>query len=171
VLASLGGTGAAVILGGCAKNTPVKTQSEADAADAQVVASLLEQEQRAIAAYAHVARALSGKDRALAKQIAAQERRHADLLSGIVKRLGGAPPAESAFSFPQLARGADALRFASDLENSSIALYIDALPKIANALVRGTAASIAANEAQHVALLAVAQGLPPAPVALVVGRR
>ena len=62
------------------------------------------------------------------------------------------------------------LRFAVDLENTAIAAYIDALPKLSDGDLRATAASIITNEAEHLSLLLDALGRDPTPSAFVTGR-
>jgi hypothetical protein len=62
------------------------------------------------------------------------------------------------------------MRFAVDLENTVVAAYIDALPKLSKADLRSTAAAIVTCEAEHIAVLLGALGQPQAPAAFVVGR-
>ena len=62
------------------------------------------------------------------------------------------------------------LRFALDLEQTAIAAYIDALPKLSNGDVRATAAAIITNEAEHAAVLLDALGRDPVPAAFVTGK-
>ena len=62
------------------------------------------------------------------------------------------------------------LRFAVDLENTAIAAYIDALPKLGKGDLRATAAAIIANEAEHVAVLLGALGMEQVPGAFVFGK-
>lgn len=62
------------------------------------------------------------------------------------------------------------LRFALDLENTAIAAYIDALPKLSQGDLRATAAGIIANEAEHVTVLLDALGRDPLPAAFVTGK-
>ncbi|HYH88198.1 MAG TPA: DUF4439 domain-containing protein, partial [Solirubrobacteraceae bacterium] len=78
--------------------------------------------------------------------------------------------AKSAYDFPVLRSEADVLRFAVDLENTAIAAYIDALPKLSEKDLRATAASIITNEAEHVSVLLDALGREPVPAAFVTGR-
>ena len=53
------------------------------------------------------------------------------------------------------------LRFAIELENTAIAAYIDALPKLSQGDLRATAAAIVTNEAEHIAVLLDALGDEP----------
>jgi rubrerythrin len=62
------------------------------------------------------------------------------------------------------------LKFAVDLENTAIAAYIDALPKLGKGDLRATAAAIVSNEAEHVAVLLGALGREQVPGAFVFGK-
>ncbi|HEX2232720.1 MAG TPA: DUF4439 domain-containing protein, partial [Thermoleophilaceae bacterium] len=104
-----------------------------------------------------------------------QERAHADRLAAIIHERGGETnppktPEEYARSFPALRSGRDALRFAVDLENAAIRLYLEAIPFLSEPELRQTAAAIATSEAGHAALLRGELGRPPAPDAFVTGR-
>ena len=57
------------------------------------------------------------------------------------------------------------------IENTAIAAYLDALPKLSSPDLRATAASIVTNEAQHVSVLQGALARPEVPAAFVVGKR
>ncbi|MEA2191912.1 MAG: hypothetical protein QOI73_2033, partial [Solirubrobacteraceae bacterium] len=72
--------------------------------------------------------------------------------------------------FPELRSQTDVLRFAVDLENTAIAAYIDALPKLGKGDLRATAAAIVSNEAEHVAVLLGALDEDQVPFAFVVGK-
>ena len=100
-----------------------------------------------------------------------QEQEHADGLASAIKDAGGTPNrALASYDFPELRSQTDVLRFAVDLENTAIAAYIDALPKLGEGDLRATAAAIVANEAEHVAVLLGALGMEQVPDAFVVGK-
>ncbi|HWC25857.1 MAG TPA: DUF4439 domain-containing protein, partial [Solirubrobacteraceae bacterium] len=105
------------------------------------------------------------------KRFLAQEQEHADGLSQAIEDMGGTPnEPKASYDFPQLRSQRDVLRFAVELENSAIAAYIDALPKLSENDLRATAAAIITNAAEHLALLLDALGRDPAPDAFVTGR-
>jgi hypothetical protein len=55
------------------------------------------------------------------------------------------------------------------LESVQIANYLAVIPKLAPGPVRAAVASILANDAQHIAILRLAQGEPALPSAFVTG--
>lgn len=145
--------------------------SESDGADADVLDALLAQEYAVLAAYGRLRPVLGAAERGLVDRIVAQERRHIAGLEVRIGQLGGRP------STPPLGQAgqpvhdrAGGLALVSRLEDRLIALYVDSLPKLSDRPTRAAAASMVANEAQHVSLLSAARGLPPVPAALVGGR-
>src|SRR5262249_31622355 len=55
------------------------------------------------------------------------------------------------------------------LERRQVASYLDAVPRLEPGPVRAAAATILTSDAQHIALLRMAQGMVPAPTAFVTG--
>jgi rubrerythrin len=108
------------------------------------------------------------------KQFLEHEQEHAAGLTQAIKDLGGTPNEaksedEYAPMFADLASQEDVLRFAVDLENTAVAAYIDALPKLSSGELRQTAAAIVSNEAEHVSVLLGALEEPQVPDAFVTG--
>jgi rubrerythrin len=179
LLAMTGAGASAALLAGCAddtKNPTVKTApDESDTADVELLNSMLDLEFATVAAYKAAAGKLSGPVLQIAKGFLEQEQEHADALTQAIKQLGGTPakaksPDEYAKGFPMLKSQTDVLKFAVDLENTAIAAYIDALPKLGKGDLRATAAAIVSNEAEHVAILLGALGEEQVPDAFVVGK-
>jgi len=83
--------------------------------------------------------------------------------------IAGSTPELHDYGFPAVADGQAALAFVAGIENKVIGGYIDVVPKLTNAAVRAFAVSIMANEAQHLALVTQARGLPPTGEAIVRG--
>lgn len=143
-----------------------------DEADVGILNSALDLEFTAVAAYKAGAKLLKGAVLDTGQKFLEHEQEHADGLQRAIKDLGGRPNrAKSSYDFPALASQDDVLRFAVDLENTAVAAYIDALPKLSAGELRGTAASIVTNEAEHIAVLRDALGSDPVPEAFVVGKR
>ncbi len=165
----------AVLLAACGdeESSPDGTQerdAESARADVEILNSALDLELMAVAAYRAGARLLNGDVLAVGRSFLEQEQEHADGLSRAIADLGGRPNrAKPSYDFPQLRSQEDVLRFAIDLENVAIAAYIDALPKLSRGALRGTAAAIVTNEAEHVAVLLGALGRPQSPEAFVTG--
>ncbi|MDX6677649.1 MAG: hypothetical protein QOE31_1701 [Solirubrobacteraceae bacterium] len=165
--------GSAVFLSACGDDTktPVVAPDESDDADVEILNSALDLELMAIAAYKAGAAKLTGDVLAVGKLFLEQEQEHADGLAAAIKDAGGTPNrAKRSYDFPELSSQTDVLRFAVEIENTAIAAYIDALPKLGKGDLRATAASIISNEAEHVAVLLGALGEQQVPAAFVVGR-
>ena len=142
-----------------------------DEADAEILNSALDLELMAVAAYKAGARHLKGSILDVGQTFLEHEQEHADGLQRAVRDLGGRPNrAKSAYDFPTLRSQEDVLRFAVDLENTAVAAYIDALPKLSDGQLRATVAAIVTTEAEHLSVLLDALGRPPVPGAFVVGR-
>ncbi len=165
--------GSAVFLSACGDDTKtaVVGPDESDEADVEILNSALDLELMAVAAYKLGAAKLAGDALAIGKLFLEQEQEHADGLMAAIEDAGGTPNrAKSSYDFPSFGSQTDVLRFAVDLENTAIAAYIDALPKLGEGDLRATAAAIIANEAEHVAVLLGALGEEQVPEAFVVGR-
>lgn len=144
--------------------------------DVKVLNAALDLENTAIAAYTAGAELLEGDALAVGKLFLKQEQEHADGLTEAIKGLGGTPNraksrAEYEKGFPRLRSQADVLRFANDLENTAIAAYVDAIPKLTDGKLRQTAAAINTNEAEHVSVLLDTLGKEPVPSAFVTGKQ
>ena len=168
--------GSAVLVAACAEEeTSSRRDPERDAesvaADVEILNAALDLELMAVAAYRAGARLLEGDARDVGRTFLEHEREHAEALSRAILDLGGRPHrARPRYDIPELRSQEDVLRFAVDVENVAIAAYIDALPKLSRGELRGTAAAIVTNEAEHVAVLLGALGRPPAPDAFVTGK-
>jgi len=146
------------------------TPKEAEAADVEILNGALDLELMAVAAYKAGAAKLRGDVLQIGKLFIEQEQEHADALTSAIKDADGTPNrAKSSYDFPELRSQRDALRFAVEVENTAVAAYIDALPKLTETDLRGTASAIVTNEAEHLSVLLGALGLPPAPRAFVTG--
>jgi len=146
------------------------TPKEAEAADVEILNGALDLELMAVAAYKAGAAKLRGDVLQIGKLFIEQEQEHADALTSAIKDAGGTPNrAKSSYDFPELRSQRDALRFAVEVENTAVAAYIDALPKLTKTDLRGTASAIVTNEAEHLSVLRGALGLAPAPQAFVTG--
>jgi rubrerythrin len=167
--------GSAMFLAACGDDTKSPNSAtapdESDQADAEILNSALDLELMAVAAYKAAAPLLKGEVLKVGKRFLEHEQEHADGLMSAIKGAGGTPNrAKASYDFPRLRSQADALRFAVDLENTAIAAYIDALPKLGKGDLRATAAAIVSTEAEHVAVLLGALGEQQVPDAFVVGR-
>jgi rubrerythrin len=166
--------GSAMLLAACGEDSRSLGEAgpdESDQADVEILNGALDLELMAVAAYKAGAAHLTGELLQVGKRFVAQEQEHADSLTSAIKDAGGKPNrAKSAYDFPRMRSAKDVLKYAVSLENTAIAFYIDALPKLTNGDVRATAASIITTEAEHLAVLREALGYSPLPAAFVTGK-
>ena len=177
LLGAAGAGGSAALLAACGGGDDAggASREQLAARDLRLLGSALDLEHTVIAAYTAGARLLGGEAGRSGRAIVAQEREHAARLTKEIERLGGQPnpprtAEEYARAFPSLRRQADVLRFAIDLENASVRLYHEALPKLSDPELRRLVAAIATTEAGHAALLRGELGRPQVPDAFVTGR-
>lgn len=170
LLAAGAATLAAASLEGCGSSATPGPSGHEPTDDVEIVNSALDIEHLAIASYGAALGHLAGGDVTLARRIREQERAHAGALAALVRELRATPNAPRAsYALRPLWGRSDALAFLDDLENTAIAFYVDALPKL-SAPFRHVMLGIVANEAEHLAVLRGALGLPAAPDAFVWGR-
>ncbi len=166
--------GSAMFLTACSDDTKSSDPAgpdESDEADVEILNSALDLELMAVAAYKAGAAKLKGDVLQVGKLFLEQEQEHADGLGAAIKKAGGKPNrAKASYDFPELRSQDDVLKFAIDLENTAIAAYIDALPKLGKGDLRATAAAIISNEAEHVSVLLGALGEEQVPGAFVYGK-
>ncbi|MFN8160094.1 MAG: ferritin-like domain-containing protein [Solirubrobacterales bacterium] len=164
--------GAASLLSGCGGVAGPGTGLSKSSADLEVVRRLLALELGMVDAYGAIVRGLRGSERATARHFADQEMEHADTLTRAIKLRGGDPAVEPLAMAPDRVPGPGAaLRLAAAVESAAIGAYRRAVPRIEAPDIRATCAEIAANEAQHLAVVSQARGLPGAPSAFVRGSR
>jgi hypothetical protein len=171
--AALGGAGM-LALASCGGDDPPPGGKPPAGSGAGLLNSIVALEHASVAAWAAIAAALSGKARSQAKAIRRRELQHVERVSALVRDLGGSPPEgrptrEYAPMFPNLPNAADALHFASDLEERLIRTYLDALRSLPESRQRRAAAEIAAEEAQDLAVVQLLSGEPASTKAFVTG--
>lgn len=173
--------GSAVFLAACGDDDDKGTGgsggdgSGASKGDIATLNAALDLENTAVAAYTAGAPLLKGAVLELAEQFLEQEQEHVDGLTQAITDLGGTPSKaksqqQYADGFPKLQNEQDVLRFSVDLEETAVAAYIDAQAKLSSGELRGTAAAIGTNEAEHITALLEALGRPPVPDAFVTGK-
>jgi Ferritin-like domain len=155
-----------VLLPGCGKASTNEDrggdeQRDRDAerlGDVELLQGLLALERQSAGLYAQQ----SGR---LFRRLEAHEREHAARLEDALRRRGA-----KAGEHRWTGEG-DGLALARKIEETAIAAYLDALPKVVDAELRGVLASIVTVEASHLAEVRRAQGLQPANESFVTGRR
>ncbi|MDQ3678333.1 MAG: ferritin-like domain-containing protein [Actinomycetota bacterium] len=166
-------SGSAVFLAACGDDDKAGSadgDADRDLADVEILNGALDLELMVVAAYKEGAALLRGGVLQIAKDLLEHEQEHADALVSAIKDAGGRPNrTKSSYDFPAWRSQSDVLTSAVELENTAVAAYIDALPKLTESDLRGTVAAILTSEAEHIALLRGALDLPPVPSAFVTG--
>jgi Ferritin-like domain len=171
---ALGGAAAALVLASCGGGDPPPSTGPRPGSGAALLGSLLALEHAVVAAYAACEEVLRGEVLRNVRAIARQEAEHVTRLQGLIRDLGGDPPAgrtaaEYARTFPRLREPGDALAFAEDLEQRQVRAYLEALAELPDLGLRTAAAEIGAAEGMQLATVRVLQGLPPAQGPFVTG--
>ena len=173
--ATLAGT-AALGLAACGRKAKTGHQSVKKVAapiqrlDVQILEQLLDLERRTVAAYIAGIPLLSHPDAKTAKQFLDEELAHTGELLSLIKAAGGKGPVRTAsYELGHPGNGAEVLALLHGLERAQIAAYLKAIPRLQPAPVRAAVASILANDAQHIAIIRMAQGMTAIPSAFVTG--
>lgn len=162
--------GSSLVLGACGGSGKAGSGRELGA-DADILNGAIDLEHRSIAAYRLGLPRLASATRITARHLLEQEHAHASTLGVSVRLIGGhANQPEGDYRLPAVSDAKSALELFVRMADVAAAYYLDAIPKIANPELRAQAATILANEAEHLAVLNQALGRPPAPRAFVVGR-
>lgn len=168
--AACGGNGDDGITPSDADGTVLDALPDSAGGDAELLNRALATEHRAIAAYNAGSPLLEGRALAAAERFLGQERRHAARLRELVASLGAtADGPRPSYDFGRPDRASDVLRLLQEVERGSIAVYNEIVPRLVDPLLRETAASIAANEAEHLAVVRGLLGRWPVPTAFVTG--
>lgn len=109
---------------------------------------------------------LSKEEKELAEEIRDNEDEHVKALAATAKDLGGTAAKKPSLDFGgALANRESFLKLANTLEDAGVSAYNGAGPLIKSGDVLGAAGSIVQVEARHAALIRLARGKPPAPLA------
>jgi rubrerythrin len=109
---------------------------------------------------------LSADERRLARMLRDDESAHVEALTATVRNLGGKPAAKPTFDFGGAFASREAfLKTASALEDTGVSAYNGAATAIRSRDVLAAAGSIVQVEARHAALIRLARGKTPAPLA------
>ena len=165
---------AALALAGCGgsvKHPMVKRVSApARHRDVEILNRALDLERRTVEAYIAGIPLLNKPDGKTAKQFLNEELEHAGELLALIKTAKGkAVPRAASYELGHPRDGAEVLTLLHELERLQIAGYLDAIPQLSPGPVRAAVATILASDAEHIAILRLAQGAVPAPSAFVIG--
>jgi Ferritin-like domain len=150
---------AAVLLAACDGDGDVVTAVPDKEGDARILNGILGRQTAAIAAYDRSLRGLGGPDLELARQFRAQEQEHVNAIVKVMRGIGvAAEPAPEEIEVKGLKREVDYLEFLYEVESATIDAELKAISQLSTSWARPLLASIAANQAQHLALLRRALG-------------
>jgi len=155
---------------GARLGTVPATVPESPGGDAELLNTALAAEHLAIAAYTATMPLLTGPSLDAGRRFLAQERAHAARLRQLVGGLGASAvgPLPS-YDFDSPGNEDEVLRLLQRVEQKTVAVYGGVVPRLADPVLRTAAATIAATEAEHDAVLRLRLGRWPAPTAFVTG--
>lgn len=149
---------ALVIAAGCGDSGRGAETDPEKGSDAEILNEALARELTILDAYTLGRPYLGGSQRALGRQLRAQQQEYIDALTKAIRGLGGdteAEPEELDLADVEGRPGLLALLY--ELESSALAFYVDAAPRLYTSAPRTLDASLAAGHAQH--LVVLRQGL------------
>ena len=165
------------LLSACSGAKPLREKvaggGKVSKADIEPLNALLDVEHHAIAAYAAGFQLLHPRSpqAKAAAQFLAQEMAHAVQLSDLIRRARGKPRrARASYDLGHPQGPADVLALLKRIEQEQLGAYLSTIPQLTGSGSRFAAASIMANDAQHLAILRWQAGQAPTPDALVTGR-
>jgi hypothetical protein len=176
VLAGAGavlGGGAVVSLAGCGTSAPKigPLPAQAKHGDAALLNRALALERYAIAAYTAGIPLLGRGTGKLAQSFLNDELAHAGELLRLLGVVDGTPiPRVDSYNLGHPRTAEAVLTLIHGLERQQLALYLDLIPRLTPGRVRAGVASILGSDAQHVSMLRIQLGSPPAPAPFVTGR-
>lgn len=133
------------------------------APDVAILNVALGLELEAIAAYeaGAASKLLDAPTLALASAFLADHRRHRDVLTAWIRRLGGTPvQPNGAYDFGTIASAKDIVSLACRLEQGAADAYLANAGKLVNAHVLDDAAGVLVDEVRHATALKMALALP-----------
>jgi hypothetical protein len=173
LLGASGAAGFAWALAGCGRSHPAAVHeanlpAELKAVDAAIFNGLIDAEYVAAAAYTAGIPLLSDHNLRAAKHFLVQEVSHIAQLSNLVNVAHGVPHGpRPSYELGHPRSETQVLELIHRAEQVTIRAYLDAIPKLSPGAPRAAAASILANEAQHVSVVRRNLGLDPVPDAVV----
>lgn len=149
----------AVALAGCGKSGKGAATDSEKAADVELLNGLLSHELTLLDAYAATGAALHGRALAVAREFRGQGLAHVDAIEKAIRGLGGEADAEAGSFEPSNPRSRpEALELLYAEENAALGLAVEAAPHMEKAAPSNLAVALAANHAEHLAVLRQALG-------------
>lgn len=153
----------ALVAGGCGRSGHGADTDSEKAADVEILNGLLTRELTAVAAYDELLPRLRGRDAAVAARLKGQDQAHLDAIGKAIRGVGGETDAEAGeLEAPGPRTPDEALLLAYEEENDSLGLALDAPPHLNTPAPRVLVSALAASHAQHLVVLRLLLGVPPA---------
>lgn len=144
----------AVAASGCGDSGHGAETDPEKGSDAAILNASLSRELTILSAYAHGRSLLRGAQRAVGRQLYAQEQEYVDAVTKAIRGLGGDTEAEAEeLDFSQVKSQADFLGLAYELEGAALDSYVDKAAQLYTAAPRTLDAALAAGHAQHLVVL------------------
>ena len=166
----------AVVLAGCGSGGKPARQAVASSPqpvrsnDVAILNRLLDLERQTVAAYTAGIPLLPRPQARTARQFLDEELEHTGELLSLIKAAKGISIGRRpSYDLGHPRSAGDVLTLLHALERAQVAGYLAAIPRLSPGPVRAAAATILASDAQHIAVLRLAQGEIGAPSAFVTG--
>jgi ferritin-like protein len=170
LLSAASAAGAGAVLAGCGSTSATGLPASVLEADSHTLNQLIRAEYYAVGAYVAGIPLLSGTDATIAQQFLNQDMSHIEDLAEIVRKAGVKPYAsDQVYNLGHPRDRAETLALLHHAEQVTLRAYLDAIPRLSPGVVKATAASLFANDAQHASTIRGRLGLAPAPEAVVTG--
>jgi ferritin-like protein len=170
LLCAVSGAGAGAVLAGCGGVSATGLPASALKADVHILNQLIRAEYYAVGAYVAGIPLLSGTDVVIAQQFLNQDMSHIEDLAEIVRKAGVKPYAtDQVYNLGHPRDRSETLALLHHAEQATLRTYLDAIPRLSQGVVKATAASLFANDAQHASTIRGRLGLAPVAEAIVTG--
>ena len=170
LLSAASAAGAGAVLAGCGSTSATDLPGSVLEADVRTLNRLIRAEYYSVAAYVAAIPLLSGGDALAAKQFLQQDLSHIEDIAEIVRKTGVKPYAtDQLYNLGHPAGRTEALGLLHRAEQVTLRAYLAAIPRLSPGVVKATAASLFANDAQHASTIRDRIGLAPVPEAVVTG--
>jgi ferritin-like protein len=170
LLSAASAAGAGALLAGCGSTSATGLPASVLEADVHTLNQLIRAEYYAVGAYVAGIPLLSGTDAAIAQQFLNQDMSHIEDLAEIVRKTSVKPYAtDQIYSLGHPGDRDETLALLHHAEQVTLRGYLDAIPRLTPGIVKATAASLFANNAQHASTIRGRLGLTPVPEAVVTG--
>lgn len=150
---------AALVAGGCGGSGHGAETDPEKGSDAQILNEALGRELTMLDVYTRGRPLTRGRQRALERQLRAEEQEYVDALTKAIRGLGGDTEAEAEDArLSGVETQAAFLALASELENEAVEFYVDQAARLYTSAPRTLDAWLAAGHGQHLALLPHREG-------------